>query len=136
MIPVNQIIISEINGDCLRACIASLLELSINDIPNFADYGSEEMTVYKDFLNNHGYRYIGFNSNLIGGIRLNVNFHIDGYYIAVVKSRTFENCFHSVIIDNRVKVVHDPNPNKLWQGIILTTETLIGYEMIRKVVNA
>jgi len=35
--PVDQIIFEEGKGDCLRTCIASILNLPVLDVPNFAD---------------------------------------------------------------------------------------------------
>lgn len=40
MKPVDQIIFEEGRGDCLRACVASILEVRIDDVPNFAEDGS------------------------------------------------------------------------------------------------
>lgn len=39
MIPVQQEILhtSSQNGDCLRACVASILELKLKDVPHFVD---------------------------------------------------------------------------------------------------
>ena len=39
MIPVDQQIVADGHGDCLRACICSLLELNPDDVPNFAECG-------------------------------------------------------------------------------------------------
>jgi len=35
MIPVDQTIVNLETGDCVRACVASIFELSIDDVPNF-----------------------------------------------------------------------------------------------------
>jgi hypothetical protein len=37
MIPVEQSITGD-NGDCLRACVASILELPISELPNFVEH--------------------------------------------------------------------------------------------------
>lgn len=37
MTPVDQIFFDEERGDCLRACVASMLDLPIGDVPNFAE---------------------------------------------------------------------------------------------------
>lgn len=42
MKPVDQTVFDDTKGDCFRACIASLLELPIEEIPNFVE--SEDMT--------------------------------------------------------------------------------------------
>lgn len=39
MKPVDQTIVDDKQGDCLRACVCSVLELQIAEVPNFAEYG-------------------------------------------------------------------------------------------------
>jgi len=39
MVPVDQTIFEDGHGDCLRACVASILELPIAILPNFAERG-------------------------------------------------------------------------------------------------
>lgn len=36
MTPVDQTLIHDYKGDCFRACMASVLDLKIEDVPNFA----------------------------------------------------------------------------------------------------
>lgn len=42
---------------------------------------------------------------------------IDGYYYGVVESRTYKDVLHAVVVDSKLKVVHDPNPNQLCLGL-------------------
>jgi len=35
MIPVNQTVLTEGDGNCVAACVASILELGIDEVPNF-----------------------------------------------------------------------------------------------------
>ena len=37
MTPVDQRVFEDGKGDCLRACVASILDLSCDDVPNFAE---------------------------------------------------------------------------------------------------
>lgn len=88
------------NCNCLQACIASLLELNLQDVPDFNEYSDdiwwEELMIW---LNSKGYslEYI-YESPPENG----------GYYIT---SLTFSfhkrNQGHAVIFRNG-KVVHDP----------------------------
>lgn len=55
MIPVDQIIFEDGKGDCLRACLASITEIPLADIPNFAEDGSYLMGAI-GFLQGRGYR--------------------------------------------------------------------------------
>lgn len=39
MTPVDQTIVDDGKGDCLRACVASILDLPSGDVINFAEHG-------------------------------------------------------------------------------------------------
>ena len=61
---------------------------------------------------------------------------INGYFYASVDSQTFENGSHAVIVDTRLNIVHDPNPNGLAlklkpedvQGIITVRDWHINFD--------
>jgi len=144
---VDQTIVLKDDGDCMRACIASLFELSIEQVPHFLRFDcnickrdvilnkqlagnkSELGTINSfsmlwNFLRSLGWDYNGcgypsYKNESSGVVPNQLNFEdsVDGYFYASVPSRTFENKTHSVIINQIGVVVHDPNPNKKWQGI-------------------
>lgn len=58
MRPVIQTIVDDGKGDCLRACICSLLDLSIDDVPNFAEMGFFQGL--DTWLASRGLRFIRF----------------------------------------------------------------------------
>jgi hypothetical protein len=58
MIPVRQTIVEDGKGDCLRACVCSLLELRIEDVPNFAECGFFDGL--DTWLDERGLRFIRF----------------------------------------------------------------------------
>lgn len=66
MKPVDQIVFEDGKGDCLRACVASILELPIEAVPNFAADDSYTSGAIK-FVEARG------------GIVLRVDFTGDGY---------------------------------------------------------
>jgi hypothetical protein len=83
-------------GDCYRACICSLLEISDEDVPNFVEYPNHT-EVLLDFLRERGYRP-----------------HWDvqppdlPYYMAIgVSPRGLR---HAVIYSDG-KLAHDPHPD-------------------------
>lgn len=62
MIPQTQLVMHDPangqQGDCMRAVIASLLEMKIEDVPHFAQLGSgayKFYTLIDTFLEKHGY---------------------------------------------------------------------------------
>jgi hypothetical protein len=52
---VDQSIIDDGRGDCLRACVATVLELQREDVPNFAEL--DYFSGLHDWLSNHGYQW-------------------------------------------------------------------------------
>ncbi len=115
MRPVDQTIVTKGTGDCQRAVLASLFHLDIDQVPNFRKYDNETwFKVFWHFLLAIGWEYRGCTSK---PTELLLEDSIDGYFSASVKSKTFEGVTHAVILDMTGTVVHDPNPNKLWQGI-------------------
>jgi hypothetical protein len=89
------------DGDCLRACICSLLEIPKEDsvhIYNFAKDKKYPQKLYK-FLYKHGYKLIS--SKYSNDISI-----AQEYYM--VWGMSNRNVYHSVIY-YKGKMVHDPN---------------------------
>lgn len=115
MKPVDQMYVDSNRGDCQRATIASIFELELEQVPHFRLYtDSDWFLVYYYFIYSLGYEYMG--SMRIDKNKLDIEDSINGYFDACVPSKTFDNGFHAVVIDCNGVVVHDPNPNKLYQG--------------------
>ena len=143
MIRVDQAIIDKSFGDCQRAVYASLLELPLDAVPNFIRHGIRFNMVLRGFLATCGWKldYItghfykdmstyaeGFENKYK---RPQIDTGIGGYFAASVKSRTYEHTNHCVVININGLVVHDPNPNKLYQGInIIDTEELKHWDLV------
>lgn len=102
-------------GDCQRACVASILELDLIQVPNFRMFPDKVwFHVYYYFMYANGWQYSGCTSSKHQGLLEEDS--INGFFEAVVKSRTYEDRTHGVIIDKTGLVVHDPNPNQSWLG--------------------
>lgn len=131
MYPVFQTVIDKTIGDCLRAAVASMFELDITQVPNFMMFqGSKWFDVYCYFLKGIGYEYKG---TVDKSILIKDDDLINGGVIASVASRTFEGRLHSILIDSKGKVIHDPNPNKKWLGEnILETGEMLNWDSIKK----
>ncbi len=55
MIPVNQTITNFRNGNCIQACVASIFELELNEVPNFMEYGIDRFDmIIIEFCNRFG----------------------------------------------------------------------------------
>ena len=123
---VYQTIISIENGNCMQAALASLLELPLNKVPHFIETGDKKGTnpnyEMQKFLKNKGYSYcvwdIKHNGKKIHSMKftreiMKVDGGINGFFFASVHSQTFKDVGHAVVVDMKLNVVHDPNPNGL-----------------------
>jgi hypothetical protein len=130
MIPVYQTIVDKGRGDCMRAALASLFHLDITQVPHFLLFKRAWHDVYVDFCWTMGYDY---ECTHHGKTRIRSYHLINGAVIAVVKSKTFENCHHAVLINKKGLVIHDPNPNQAWLNTnIIKTGQLIQWEEFKK----
>lgn len=137
MTPVLQTIISRGDGDCQRAAVASILDLTIEQVPHFLRFGEEWCEIYIKFMFWNGWDYYGTCSiNADRGLLYEDS--IEGYFIASVPSLTFENVFHAVILDVNGDCIHDPNPNHKWNGLniykdILPRKDHITWSMFKRI---
>ena len=109
MIPVNQAIFNFKRGDCESACLASLLELPLSEVPNFHDSKEDFDKAQSNWLKAQGYFIVWITANK------ELEEILEMYYILVGTSPRNQDKLHSVIA-HQDKVVHDPHPSK--KGII------------------
>ena len=80
---IDQLIVDKINGDCTRACLASILEINIEEFPNFITLGNDWFSVFWKALIDHGCKYHGTgwvkSLDRPHGIYLNESPSIDGF---------------------------------------------------------
>ncbi len=132
MKPVNQTIVEKGRGDCMRAVIASLFELELQQVPHFLLFGRKWFQIYHHFLWSLGYEWKGTGypkeDELIKQIT------VKGFISASVPSKTLgARIIHNVIVNSKGLVVHDPNPAKHWQDInVLETGDLQSWDNIKK----
>ena len=98
MKPVNQSRISYVDGDCLRACIASVLELPLEDVPAYLkdDMGAR----YNEWLQR-------FNLYLLC-VRFDPGIGPVGYHLIEGPSRNGKDSHVAVGLSG--KIIHDPDP--------------------------
>uniref|UniRef100_A0A6M3IIZ5 Uncharacterized protein n=1 Tax=viral metagenome TaxID=1070528 RepID=A0A6M3IIZ5_9ZZZZ len=104
MIPVDQ----ENTNDCQRACVASILELPLTDVPNFmlpnSDGWVERM---QEFTKPYGFLTL----NLFFTDGKSEEYLKDCYTIAGGESPRSPEREHAVVWKNG-KMVHDPSPTR------------------------
>lgn len=126
MKPVYQKIIDVGKGDCFAACLASLLELPLEAVPNFRAIETENPRGDNMTKLACGWLRCSYNLSLVtiyNGQQLETgeDIRIANAFpgtpcIAAVISPNFENALHSVVgeIDEQgmnFVLTHDPNPN-------------------------
>ena len=111
MIPVNQTIFTAPGGNCFQACIASILELKLEDVPhvfkdsNIGDnWKQEEWSQVCWFADENGYRAFWIDPEEKDLMEKLVN--SDLYYIAMGPSRR-GNWGHCVVM-HKGEYIHDP----------------------------
>lgn len=120
---VYQSIICPEKGDCFRAAVASLLELQLEEVPNFVEY-KRWYSMFLDFLSQRGYLEEEYLENELMNPLANEEFSfkqlqnysgVSGYFIGIVYSPLFNKganprgVLHALIIDKNFNIVHDPN---------------------------
>lgn len=121
MKPVYQTIIDSKEGDCFSACLASVLEIPLVNIPNFLKrYGQKHMLEQAKYwlLENFGLTLIIVD---VTGPRASLTIHPisrETVFLVSGKSKTFSEGHHVVVAKaagdmNSYKIIHDPNPKNL-----------------------
>lgn len=102
MIPVNQTKLHNpekgINGNCFRACIASILEVDIDSLPIFEDYFDLWPDVFVAWCNANRIDFC-FTANPPNGY-------------SIITGTSIRGVLHCCIAFDGV-VVHDPHPSKV-----------------------
>lgn len=117
---VSQQIIAHGNGDCFRCCVASILELDVEDVPNFRDHDREDMNFLERWFHDRGLALLELYYKDGAENRVRFDYICGAYAIADVPSQRFPGAKHAVVVrwvadpDHpgvvRLVVAHDPNP--------------------------
>lgn len=111
MRPVEQTIPSPPHGDCFRACIASILEVGIDDLPNpISDDWAKE---WGEHLETRGLSLVEIVLTERG-----CWWHIanEQYWIASVPSLNYPDKFHSVVMRGG-ELAHDPSLGEKYTSV-------------------
>ena len=108
MKPVMQKVVSAGEGDCMSACLASILELPLDRVPNFYVGKGDWFNQLWKFLER---AHLEWGGQRVPVIALSKSNGIDGYFMAVVQSINFPEKTHAVVFKGK-EFVHDPSPLK------------------------
>jgi hypothetical protein len=108
MIPVDQTTFGKGTGNCFAACVATILEKSLDSVPFFMDSGDEWYIQFVNWAYEQGLIAECVNSDYPG-------FEEDlakmGYSIVTGKSPRGGGMYHSVVFKGS-DMVHDPHPDR------------------------
>lgn len=117
MKPVDQLRIDDVNGDCLRACVASVCELPPEDVPNFSEKGF--MAGLEEWGRQQGHKVIWLNLPSETSLDKIWFGSVPDYFIVWGESPrpkadgTAKQ--HAVVAKGKgygVEVIHDPHPSR------------------------
>jgi hypothetical protein len=140
MTKVYQTIFDQVRGNCMAAVWASLLNLELQQVPNFVEHPDDHKALC-DFLQPLGFEYHSYlinrnRNDLQPDIKVQYSplneglppaFGFNGYYDGTVYSPRFfdvqrfhedpqyKPVCHAVVVDKDLHIVHDPNP--IYKGI-------------------
>lgn len=120
MIPVDQTVFDDGYGNCLSACVASILELPIADVPNFRE-SPEPESALRTWLAQRGwsvFQYTVATADDLASTHFNTG---PGVYVILGGAGPRTNAQgrpkqHAVVgraAGYGVKIVHDPHPSRL-----------------------
>ena len=120
MIPVEQRLFfdgeTDQRGDCLKCCIASLLELAYDEVPHFASMGDRWWIEYANFLAERGWRTANAWYSVDHADPTRLTGWQLGYWLATVESPRFRHDdgtpgLHMVLMLDG-ELAWDPHPER------------------------
>jgi hypothetical protein len=95
-------------GNCLSACVSSVLEIPIKEVPNFVEDNEDWQGALNEFLEPYNMVYVEVPTTDVGIQTL-------GYHLMCGLTVRSKEVTHSVVAYNR-KYYHDPHPSD--QGLM------------------
>jgi len=106
MIAIDQTILDPEKGDCVPACVASVLEIPISEVPHVCLlYEDEWVRHLNDFLRQYGVYLVSMPANLLEEVAV----PLFGYHLMGGPSvRGVKHC----VVGKDGRLVHDPHPSR------------------------
>lgn len=128
---VFQTRVSSGDGNCTEACVASIFDMELNEVPEFGK--EEQFWKMIKFFEAKGYDLghvnLGNGGTTTDHLKAIAEFDggVNGLFLASVKSKTLDGT-HCIVVDKNLQVVHDPNPNQKCIG--LPPEKILGIDVV------
>lgn len=122
MTPVRQTVFSDpktgVHGNCFTACVASLFDKPIEEVPNFIDFGDKWFEMFWEYVVSQGAEFLGM---CYVGPKESISDEewklFDGYLIAGGTSPRGIKNGHAVIYKDG-KPFFDPHPSDDFLGVV------------------
>jgi hypothetical protein len=119
--PAYQQVLDEGRGDCWRTCIASILELPAEAVPNFRETERDNMHAIEEWFQSNGLALMEvYGRKECATDLIRFDYICGAYAIASLPSQRFPGKTHAVVVRFepwpehpgavRLVVAHDPNP--------------------------
>ncbi len=86
-------------GNCMQACVASLLNIPLNDVPHFHHDGCDAVTFWDRV------------ESFVEGLGFVINWGHQYDCLSIASGPTIRGTNHCVVVKED-KVIHDPHPSK------------------------
>lgn len=130
MRPVDQTIFTVPGGNCFAACVASVLELSLADVPNFCDnMNAAWFTDFRAWLRPRGLYAVSFKLAGKPGDP-DAGWYPEGLHIAGGPSPRYEGVLHAVVARGSA-IVHDPHPSRAGVPSFVDTILIVPLDVVR-----
>ena len=116
----------------MQAVLASLFEKELDETINVIDYLDDGWAIpFFDWVESFGFDYVGVMApaETVEQSKKDLSslYAVGGFFYASVPSKNYKGISHAVIIDRNGLVVHDPHPQKAWEGINVVESGDIDY---------
>lgn len=122
MVPVYQTRFGKPHGNCVEACIASIMEIPITDIPYSDSPDYDRMRTIAEFVASSGWLYfeMGFKATVVAFAEIGIQYPYlvpQDYYILCGYNE--DGIGHAVVARGN-EIVH--NPNRTEKGILVSVD--------------
>ena len=108
---IDQAVCNSQNGDCFRACVASIFEF--DGIPNFQQDGPDGWAKHlTKFSDRTGILFLDFNFENLPDCRASFLHELKDTYIIASGPSPRDNTKQHAVIWRNGEIVHDPHPDK------------------------
>ena len=113
---VRQTIFNNKNGNCFQACIASMLGLSLSEVPNFAECGDEWWASFRRWALGMMYSPLEINWPIGKGAHGQHVFPNSGQVCWAVGKSPRGDWLHAILVvwaNDCWELLHDPHPDNM-----------------------